>query len=210
MPATADLFGRSPVALPPGLEYRLDFITPAEEAALLEAIGQLPLHEARYRQYTARRRVASYGSQYDFDDLRLLEGAPLPGALHPLRAKAAAWVGVAPDDFTNVLVAEYRAGTPLGWHRDVPEFELVVGVSLGGVARMRFRRWPPVRPRKADVVSLELAPRSAYLLRDEARWGWQHSVAPTPALRYSVTFRTARGEAQGLPQRSTRSRTERP
>jgi len=200
---TADLFGPAPAALPPGLEYRPDFITRDEEAALLETFAQLPLHEARYRQYTARRRVASYGSQYDFDKLQLLAGQPLPDALRPLRAKAAAWAGVAPDDFTNVLVAEYRPGTPLGWHRDVPEFELVVGVSLGGFARLRFRRWPPVRPKKADVIHLELAPRSAYVLRGEARWGWQHSVAPTPALRYSVTFRTARAEAQGLPQQGS-------
>jgi hypothetical protein len=31
-----------------------------------------------------------------------------------------------------------------------------------------------------------------YLLRDEIRWRWQHSVAPTRELRYSVTFRTRR------------------
>jgi len=52
----------------------------------------------------------------------------------------------------------------------------------------------------ADVLSLELAPRSAYQLRAEARWGWQHGVAPTPALRYSITFRavSARGRGRGL------------
>jgi alkylated DNA repair dioxygenase AlkB len=33
-------------------------------------------------------------------------------------------------------------------------------------------------------------PGSAYLLRGEARWDWQHSVAPVNELRYSVTFRT--------------------
>jgi hypothetical protein len=30
------------------------------------------------------------------------------------------------------------------------------------------------------------------VLKDEARWGWQHSIAPTRALRYSITFRTRR------------------
>jgi alkylated DNA repair dioxygenase AlkB len=134
--------------------------------------------------------VASYGTQYDFDDLQLLAGAPLPDSLRPLRAKVAGWIGVAPEAFANVLVAEYAPGTRLGWHRDVPDFELVVGVSLGGPARMRFRRWPVVAPKMADVVSLELEPRSAYVLRGPARWGWQHGVAPTPGLRYSVTFRT--------------------
>lgn len=186
-----------PADLPdiPGLVYAAGFIDATAEAALIDAIAHLPLAEARYRQFTARRRVASYGTQYDFDDLRLLEGQPLPEALHPLRARAAAWLGVEPEAFSNVLVAEYRPGTPLGWHRDVPDFEAIVGVSLGGIARMRFRRWPPVQPKKADVVNLVLPPRSAYILRGVARWGWQHSVAPTPAQRWSVTFRTPRAGA---------------
>jgi len=184
--------------LPSGWDYRPDFIDVDEEAALLEFIATLPLAEARYKGYTARRRVAHFGAAYDYDDQRLLPAPPLPAGLEPLRARAAAWIGEPPEALANALVAEYRAGVPLGWHRDVPDYETVVGVSLAGTARMRFRRYPPVAPKKADVVSLELAPRSAYVLRAEARWGWQHSVAPTPALRYSVTFRTraARGGAR--------------
>jgi len=40
-------------------------------------------------------------------------------------------------------VTEYREGTALGWHRDVPDFEVVVGASLAGPARMRLRPYPP-------------------------------------------------------------------
>ena len=181
--------------LPSGWDYQPDFISESEEAELLAVIAPLPLHEAIYKGYTARRRVAHFGTAYDFDDNRLLPGPPLPEALEPLRDKAAAWVGEAPEALSSALVAEYRPGVPLGWHRDVPYFETVVGISLAGTARMRFRRYPPVSPKKADVLSLELAPRSAYVLRAEARWGWQHSVAPTPALRYSITFRTRSARA---------------
>ena len=117
-------------------------------------------------------------------------GAPIPAFLLPLRGKVAAWLGVEEESFGHALVNEYRPGTPLGWHRDTPEFELVAGVSLGGPARMRFRRYPP-QPRE-KAYTLDVAPRSAYVLRGEARWGWQHSVSPTPGLRYSVTFRTLR------------------
>jgi alkylated DNA repair dioxygenase AlkB len=188
------LFGESPApagpALPPGWDHRADFIDASEEAELVALIEALPLHEARYKGYTARRRVAHFGTAYDYDDNELLPGPPLPPGLEPLRARAAAWVGEAPEALSSALVAEYKPGVPLGWHRDVPDFETVVGISLAGTARMRFRRYPPVQPKKADVLSLELAPRSAYVLRAEARWGWQHSVAPTPALRYSITFRT--------------------
>jgi alkylated DNA repair dioxygenase AlkB len=188
-------------ALPPGWDYRSDFIDVDEEAALLVFIATLPLEEARYKGYTARRRVAHFGTAYDYDDHRLLSRPPIPPALESLRAKAAAWAGEAPAAFTNALVAEYRPGVPLGWHRDVPDYETVVGISLAGTARMRFRRYPPVAPKKADVVSLELTRRSAYVLRAEARWGWQHSVAPTPALRYSITFRT-RSAAGGRGRRA--------
>lgn len=190
----------TPVApgLPAGWEYRGDFLSVAEEADLLAAIAVLPLEEARYRGYVARRRVAHFGTDYDFGANRLLPAPPLPAAFEPLRQRAATWIGEPPEALGSALIAEYRPGVPLGWHRDVPDFETVVGVSLGGFARMRFRRYPPVRPKKADVLSLELAPRSAYLLRAEARWAWQHSIAPTPALRWSITFRTrAAGPARG-------------
>ena len=189
MPAQQELFG---LALPEGFEYQEDFVSAAEEAALLTAIAALPLAEARYKGYTARRRIASFGSSYDFDDNRLQPAEPLPGFLLPLRERAAEWAGVAPEALSAALVAEYRPGTPLGWHRDVPDYEIVVGVSLGAWARMKLRPYPPVQPRKSDVVTLDLAPRSAYVIRGVARWGWQHRIAPTAALRHSITLRTRR------------------
>ena len=179
-------------ALPDGWLYRDDFITPAEEADLLATIGKTTLHEARYKAWTAKRRVAHYGTAYDFETRQLLPSAEVPDWLHPLRDKAAAWVGLPAARFASALIAEYRPGTTLGWHRDVPDFEVVVGVSLGTACRMRLRRYPPVAPKKADVLSVDLQPRSAYVLRAAARWDWQHSIAPTPALRWSITFRTRR------------------
>jgi alkylated DNA repair dioxygenase AlkB len=149
-----------------------------EESALIESIQQLPLQEARYKDYTAKRRIVSYGSE-----------EPLPGFLLPLQTKVGAWLRIPASKLEHVLVAEYRPGTALGWHRDVPDFELVCGISLGGACRMRFRPFPPRKNRK-EVLSLELAPRSAYVLRDGARWRWQHSIPATRVLRYSITFRT--------------------
>lgn len=184
-------------SLPAGWTYRPAFLDVDEEAALLAVIAGLPLHEANYKGYTARRRVAHFGTAYDYADQRLLPGPPLPASLVPLQARAAALAGLAPESLGSALVAEYRPGVPLGWHRDVPDFETVVGLSLGDAGRMRFRRYPPVQPKKADVLSLELAPRSAYVLRAEARWGWQHSIAPTPGLRYSITFRERRAFRRG-------------
>jgi alkylated DNA repair dioxygenase AlkB len=89
-------------------------------------------------------------------------------------------------------VAEYRASTQLGWHRDVPEFTLVVGISLLGAARLRLRRYPHVTGQRERSASLDVAPRSIYSLRGEARWDWQHAISPTKTLRYSITFRALR------------------
>jgi alkylated DNA repair dioxygenase AlkB len=185
------LFSPRPV-LPDGLRYEEDFLDAKEEQALVACVAALPLQEARYKEWAAKRRVVSYGGRYDFDRNVLLPEQPIPPFLLSLRTRAAGWVGIAAAELDHALVAEYRPGTQLGWHRDVPEFAIVVGVSLLGVARMRLRRYPHVAGTRERGTSLDLAPRSIYSLRGEARWGWQHAISPTKALRYSITFRTLR------------------
>ena len=177
--AQGQLFGPAQ-ALPEGFILVPDFIDAAEERTLLQAIGELPLAAARYRQDTARRRIALFEHR-------------LPAFLQPLRGRIAAWMGVPAEALQHALVNEYRPGTPLGWHRDAPDYERVAGVSLGGWARMRLRPYPPKKP---PVLNLELAPRSAYRMEGTARWGWQHSISATRELRYSVTFRTFRAAGQ--------------
>jgi alkylated DNA repair dioxygenase AlkB len=185
----ADLFPR---VLPRGLEYHPEFLNSDEEGELLELIRALPVQEAQYKEFTARRRTISYGSTYDFSTHTSLPAEPIGDFLLPLRLKVARWCSVDSESFVHALIAEYRPGTPLGWHRDVPEFELVVGVSLAGSCRMRFRPYPWTPERKREMFTLELMPRSAYILKDAARWQWQHSIPPTKELRYSITFRTRR------------------
>ena len=208
--AQGDLFAAANPPLPPGMAYQTDFLTPQEEAAWIEVVASLPLKEMNYRGYTARRRVVSYGGTYDFQAHRLEPASELPVQLEPLRTKAADWLGVPADAFTQVLVAEYREGTPLGWHRDVPDFEDVVGVSLLNEAVMRLRPYPPREPKQSGVIKLVVAPRSIYLLRGAARWDWQHSIAPTRTLRYSITFRTARQPRNGGRARQIAERLPRP
>ncbi len=176
-----------------GLLVEPGFLSAGDEAALIALLRTLPFAPAVYKGYTARRRVVSYGGSFDYDTNRLAPAAPLPDTLRPLRDRVAAWGGVEPQALVHALVAEYAPGTPLGWHRDVPDFEQVFGVSLGGPARLRFRPYPPPPPgRRADVVTLVLPPRSVYGIAGAARWDWQHSVAAVDTLRWSITFRTAR------------------
>ncbi len=182
--------------LPAGFRHADEFVSTADEAALLAAIERLPLANARYKEWTANRRVVSYGGRYDFSSNELLPEIPIPPFLFDLRVAAAGFAGMRAADLTHALVAEYRAATQLGWHRDVPQFERVVGISLLGPARMRLRRYPHVAGRGNRSLAVDLAPRSIYSLTGEARWGWQHAISPTPGLRYSITFRSLRSDGR--------------
>ena len=185
----AGLFGGGP-DLPPGMKYAPEFIGLNEEKELLREIGNLILAEAQYRQYTARRRIVSYGGSYDFSAHKLKPAEPIPIFLLGLRDRIASWAAIPSQDFVHALIAEYSIGTQVGWHRDVPDFEVICGISLAGWGRMSMRRYPPNQAGPKTTLALELSPRSAYCLRDEARWGWQHCIRPVKEVRYSITFRT--------------------
>lgn len=174
------------------MQYRTGFVSVDEEARLLAAIRELPLSEAKYLQYTARRRTINFGAGYDFSHQRTTAAPSLPAAFEFLRDRAAQWADLKADELVQALIAEYQIGTPLGWHRDVPDYEVVVGISLAGPARLRMRPYPWSSERKREIIALELAPRSAYILRGVSRWGWQHQIPRTKAHRYSITFRSAR------------------
>jgi len=181
-------------SLPEGFVYEPEFLGREEENFLLRTAESLPLQEAQYREWQAKRRIVSYGGRYDFTHRALSEAPPIPDFLVPLRDRIARWAGIDPASIHHAVVAEYRPGTQLGWHRDVPDFERVMGVSLGGRARMRLRRYPPEHGARA-ALTLDLAPRSAYAFAGPARWDWQHAISPTKELRYSITFRTLRSGA---------------
>ena len=188
-----------PVRWPQGLDYRENFISCEEEQSLLGIIRSLPFEHSKYRQYTARRRTVNYGAGYDFQHNVSTPAPALPEFLAGLRARAASWIGVEPGAFVQALISEYQPGTPLGWHRDVPDYESIVAISLLSASRIRFRRYPWNPQEKADIFTLEPQPRSAYVLSGDARWKWQHSVPAVKALRYSITLRTARDRAGGRP-----------
>jgi len=56
---------RTDASLPPGMIYRAEFITVAEEASLLKEIHALPLEKAKYKQFTLKRRIISYGGSFE-------------------------------------------------------------------------------------------------------------------------------------------------
>jgi alkylated DNA repair dioxygenase AlkB len=179
------------VADPPQvLVYRDDFLSAEEESALLAEIEALAFEEIRIRGVAARRTARHFGVDYDYESRRPVEAAePLPDWLVSLRERCGGLAGVPGEELVEALVQRYPPGATIGWHRDAPAFGIVVGVSLLSACRFRFRRGPTGA---RETFELQLPPRSAYVLAGEARRSWQHSVPRTPALRYSVTFRTLR------------------
>jgi alkylated DNA repair protein (DNA oxidative demethylase) len=170
-----------------GLAYREEVIGEREEDALVEHLVAAELSPFRFHGWLGNRKTQSFGWRYDFDDASFSPAEPVPDWLEPLRATAATIAGVRPEDFVHVLLARYDPGAGIGWHRDRDVFEKVVGFSLMTPATLRFRRR---RPRGFDRATLDVAPRSAYLLAGESRWDWEHSIVPGDRLRFSITFRT--------------------
>jgi alkylated DNA repair dioxygenase AlkB len=181
-----------------GLDYRAGFISSAEEAALIERLETMDLAPFRFQGWTGNRKTQSFGWRYDFDDASFRPAEPIPAWLEPLRDKAAEFAGVPAGEIAHALLARYDPGAGIGWHKDRSVFEQVVGVSLGSPATLRFRQRTPGGFRR---FNLPVEPRSAYLLRGEARHAWEHRILPGETIRFSITFRTlsdlGRRKAQG-------------
>jgi DNA oxidative demethylase len=198
---TRNLFEED-VTLPQGLRHGDEFLSGAEESALLSRFSSLDFHEVRMRGVTARRRVVQYGWKYSFETCKMTEGPALPDYLLPIRDRAAAFAGLPTAQLSEALLTEYSPGATIGWHRDAPGFGVVVGISLGTACRFRFRRG---ETGNWKTLELRLEPRSIYVLEGEARSDWQHSIPAVKSLRYSITFRSLRFEQESRRNKHRRS-----
>jgi DNA oxidative demethylase len=189
-----DLFG-APGDLPDGMRYAPDLISPDEEQALVAAMPGLPFRPFEFHGFLGKRRTVSFGWSYDFNGGGLQQSSGIPDFLLPVRARAAAFAGLDPAALEHALVIEYSPGAGIGWHRDRPAFDDVIGISLLSPCAFRLRRKQGSRWERR---SLAAQPRSAYLLRGVSRTEWEHSIPPLETLRYSITFRSlARRRAGG-------------
>jgi DNA oxidative demethylase len=185
--AQLDLF--APAAVVPGLRVTEDFLDPAEEGDLIARLAGEALAPFKFQGWEGKRLTASFGYSYDFERGRIAEAPPLPDWLIPLQDRAARFAGFDPEALRHALLIRYDPGAGIGWHRDRPQFDKVVGISLGSAAVLRLRRRTGAGFERRAVP---LAPRSAYLLDGEVRRDWEHSIVPGAETRYSVTFRSLR------------------
>ncbi|NML07982.1 alpha-ketoglutarate-dependent dioxygenase AlkB [Sphingomonas sp. G-3-2-10] len=184
-----DLFG---VPAIPGLKTGDAVINSAEEEALIALIDREHLMPFRFQGWLGKRLTHSFGWSYDFDNGSFRETDPFPAWLTPLRDRAAAFAELKPEQLVQALLIRYDPGAGIGWHKDRPVFEHVIGISLGNAATMRFRRR---RDSGFERLAVPLAPRSIYHLSGEIRQEWEHSIAPMDLPRWSITFRSLRAQA---------------
>jgi alkylated DNA repair dioxygenase AlkB len=177
-----DFFGE-PERFPSGFRYTEGLITAREEQSLIREIAGLPFKEFEFHGFLGKRRVVSFGWRYDFNHGGLQKTVDIPDCLLPVRERAASFAGLAAAELQQVLLTEYRPGAAIGWHKDRWVFGEIVGVSL---CTFRLRRKVNER---WERMSLELQPRSAYLLQGPVRTGWEHGMPAVSRLRYSITFR---------------------
>ncbi|MDE1917270.1 MAG: alpha-ketoglutarate-dependent dioxygenase AlkB, partial [Sphingomonadales bacterium] len=174
-----DLFG---APLLPGLEGADDILSADEEAALIARIDEQALSPFKFQGWEGKRLTTSFGWNYDFEKGTAARAAEIPDWLQAIKARAAAFARLPDGELVQALLIRYDPGAGIGWHRDRPIFEHVVGISLGVHAVMRFRR----RIEKGfNRVSAPLAPRSIYHLSGEARYEWEHSIAEMEETRWS-------------------------
>lgn len=161
----------STTALPDGLLYLPDFVSPQEQQTLLQHIDQATWLG------DLKRRVQHYGFKYDYQarkiDKSLYLGA-LPDWSQWLveRIMQQQWFKTLPPD--QLIVNEYQAGQGISAHIDcVPCFsDTIVSVTLGSACVMDF-----VHVQNKQKISVFLASGSAVALTGESRYQWTHSIA---------------------------------
>jgi DNA oxidative demethylase len=187
------LFANEP-ELPEGFVYTPEFISHEEEQDLVRSIEQLGFGKVKMHDVVAKRRVVHFGRSYEYQTAVLSSAAPIPEFLAALRQRVGGFAETDPEQIAEVLVTDYPPGAPIGWHRDAPAFDFIVGVSLLSECTMQFRRWPAEKETTKRIKPLKqiLEPRSAYILRGRSRTAWQHRIPPVKQRRLSITFRTLR------------------
>ena len=188
------LFDLPATALPPGIVYLPDFISPAEEANLVRHL------DAGNWSGELKRRVQHFGYRYYYKARRVTPESylgPLPGWIAPLAQKLTSGEHFA-DTPDQVIANEYLPGQGISAHVDCePCFgPVIASLCLLSPCEMVFRKLGG-----GAKESIILDPRSLLILSGEGRYDWTHEIPARKSdvidglrqlrsRRISLTFRT--------------------
>jgi alkylated DNA repair dioxygenase AlkB len=176
--------------LPEGFSYFKDFLTSEEEKQLLSEIQHIELHTFLFQGYETKRKVASFGYDYNFDKRTLTKGKEIPNDFKWLTKKTAEHIKINVSKFAELLITEYPPGAVINWHRDAPPFQLIAGISLLSDCIFRLRPLDKSKRGRKSILSFPVRRRSLYVMKDIVRSDWEHSTSPVKETRYSITLRT--------------------
>jgi alkylated DNA repair dioxygenase AlkB len=162
-----------------GIRKLPEFITSEEDKELRLFAG----NQRHWDRLGAKWRLP-FGWIYVVSRKTVSPGLPVPPLLRALalRVVDAGLMDQVPD---QIVYQVYRSGQYLHSHVDAPIFRAaIVSVSMLSPCVMRFRH-----PALGPGPDLELEPRCAVAISDEARTDWQHEILKVPATRWSLTFR---------------------
>ncbi len=171
---------RTATPAPEGFRYQPDLISPAEEAELVGALASFDFEPFDFHGHLAHRHVVGFGFRYDYASRSVRAAPPIPTFLEPLRQKVGAFAGLEPEAFQQVLINQYRPGAGIGWHRDKPQYDEVVGVSLLAPCVLRFPKKAAERWERISVPVAALGRPADRPLAAEL--GTQHRVARAASL----------------------------
>lgn len=140
-------------ATPGGFSYTSDYLSPIEENKLLEVVKTTALHPLKFQGYEAKRKVKSFGYDYNFDNRSIMKGEPIPEGFNFLLEKIATTLAIEKERFAELLVTEYPPGSVINWHRDAPPFDIIVGISLQSDCVFRLRPYDKTKQGRKSIIS---------------------------------------------------------
>ena len=136
-----------------------DIISPAEEEELLGRVKELPSREFQFQGYVGKRRVVSYGGQYDFNQRLLRKADDIPSFLLSLRDKPVFGevVGISLLSPCRFRLRR-KAGTT--WERVSVTAEARSGYLLSGPARTEWEHSIPGVEELRNSITFRNFPRA--------------------------------------------------
>lgn len=151
----------------PGLLLYHDFISESMEDELIKEIDR----QTWVVDYNRRLQYYGYRNELEAPYHLTLFPVPMPPLIQRLSEQLTEQeiVSLQPD---QVIINEYYPGEGLRPHKDRNYFEnQICGVNLGSGCIMRF-----IQIKGGEVVDVEVPRRSVYVMQDEARYKWNHSI----------------------------------